>query len=217
MPRPHQDDPRNVLELLRNRFPTGNCTQFQGSFHEIAVFLDRLGKLNRLINVEDLAVHYPVEQYGKVVLVCEVTLVTYRFLARNEAGPEPESLTRYVRVDPVPGEPPPNYNPIGARDPFRWPLQYEEAAGDPLQRFDIDEHQLVAVVPDRALLRDPLGELHIVEVGTVIGKGWGKVTEIHPTDVGAMQTGSLLVVEEYRDPIENQLIINEITMGMGCW
>jgi Tfp pilus assembly protein PilP len=46
----------------------------------------------------------------------------------------------------------------------------------------------------------------VVELGTLIGKNWGKVTQIKPQE--------LIITEEYRDPIENELIINEVTMRL---
>ena len=58
----------------------------------------------------------------------------------------------------------------------------------------------------RAMVEDPEGVGHIVELGTLIGKNWGKVTQIKPTE--------LIITEEYRDPIENELIINEVTMRL---
>ena len=47
---------------------------------------------------------------------------------------------------------------------------------------------------------------HVMEIGTYIGKNWGKVTQIKPEEI--------VITEEYRDPIENELIINEITMRL---
>ena len=58
----------------------------------------------------------------------------------------------------------------------------------------------------RALVEDPDGIGHVVDIGTLIGKNWGKVTQIKPEEI--------VITEEYRDPIENELIINEITMRL---
>ena len=54
------------------------------------------------------------------------------------------------------------------------------------------------------LFRSGVG--HVVDLGTLIGKNWGKVTQIKPEEI--------VITEEYRDPIENELIINEVTMRL---
>lgn len=116
--------------------------------------------------------------------------------AEEEAGPE------YV------------YNPIGKRDPFRSFLNLgERDDGDipltRLQRFEIDQYQLVGIIwgidRPRALVEDPEAVGHVMEVGTYIGKNWGKVTQITSTEV--------VVTEEYQT-IGGELVVNTITMGL---
>lgn len=110
-----------------------------------------------------------------------------------------------------------SYNMIGKRDPFRSFISIEVAApGDaqgplgPLQLHEIDQYQLAGVVwnmdAPKALIEDPEGVGHVVELGTLVGKNWGRITQIKPSE--------LIITEEYRDPIENELIINEITMKL---
>lgn len=109
-----------------------------------------------------------------------------------------------------------SYNPIGKRDPFRSfiardvvaPLDAGELG--PLQMWELDQFRLVAIVwgQDRstAMVQDPEGIGHVVEVGTLIGKNWGRVTQIRAEE--------LVVTEEYRDEIENRLIVNEIPVKL---
>jgi type IV pilus assembly protein PilP len=107
-----------------------------------------------------------------------------------------------------------SYNMIGKRDPFRSFISIEVVRGDsdsplgPLQLHEIDQYTLAGVVwnmdEPMALIEDPEGIGHVVELGTLVGKNWGRITQINPTE--------LIITEEYRDPIENELIINEITM-----
>jgi len=121
-----------------------------------------------------------------------------------EEEPTDEAVARY------------SYNSIGKRDPFRSFIAREVVVvGDggplgPLQLHDIDSYQLRGIIWNiqgpRALVEDPDGIGHVVELGTLIGKNWGKVTQIKPEE--------LIITEEYRDPIENELIINEITMRL---
>jgi type IV pilus assembly protein PilP len=109
-----------------------------------------------------------------------------------------------------------SYVSIGKRDPFRSFIQKEVVVqGDggpvgPLQLHEIDAYRLRGIVwninQPRAMVEDPAGIGHVVELGTLIGKNWGKVTQIKPTE--------LIITEEYRDPIENELIINEVTMRL---
>ena len=109
-----------------------------------------------------------------------------------------------------------SYVSIGKRDPFRSFIQKEVVVqGDggligPLQLHEIDSYHLRGIIwninQPRAMVEDPDGIGHVVELGTLIGKNWGKVTQIKPTE--------LIITEEYRDPIENELIINEVTMRL---
>lgn len=106
------------------------------------------------------------------------------------------------------------YNPIGKRDPFRSFLASGERAGDdvpttPLQRYEVDQYQLVGIIwgieRPRALVQDPEGVGHVMEVGTYIGKNWGKVTRISAEEV--------VVTEEYQT-IRGDLVVNDIRLAL---
>ncbi|HWV39374.1 MAG TPA: type 4a pilus biogenesis protein PilO [Vulgatibacter sp.] len=56
-----------------------------GSFHEIAMFFDAVGKLKRIVNVGDLKFGSPKKQSEKVVLDAEFVATTFRF---REKAPE---------------------------------------------------------------------------------------------------------------------------------
>jgi len=109
-----------------------------------------------------------------------------------------------------------SYNAVGKRDPFRSFIsrmvivEGEEGALGPLQLHEIDKYRLRGIIwnigSPRALVEDPDVIGHVVDIGTLIGKNWGKVTQIKPEEI--------VITEEYRDPIENELIINEITMRL---
>lgn len=58
----------------------------EGSFHEVATFFDRIGKLNRIVNIKNISISDPEERSGKVMLTIEGTAVTYRFLTEEEKG-----------------------------------------------------------------------------------------------------------------------------------
>ena len=106
-----------------------------------------------------------------------------------------------------------HYNPIGKRDPFRsfvrGRLDEEIRSPTPLQRFDIDELDLVGIVwgvdAPQALVSDPDKKNHVVELGTYIGKNWGKVTEI--------TSRSIVITEEYQT-VEGSLMIESKIMSL---
>lgn len=92
------------------------------------------------------------------------------------------------------------YSPIGKRDPFRSlfdQLQREEQTQQltELQKFEIDQLKLVAIVSriatPYAMVEDPTAKGHTLTRGTLIGKNWGRVSQIKPDCV--------VIKEEYRD------------------
>ncbi len=61
----------------------------RGSYHEIAVFLDRLSKMPRIVNVTDLKMRTPRIENKKIVLDSDYLAQTYRFLEQPSGGPAP--------------------------------------------------------------------------------------------------------------------------------
>ena len=84
-----------------------------------------------------------------------------------------------------------SYDPKGKRDPFRSyileQMEKTKAARGPLERFELAQLELAAVIWDaqneRALVRDPSGRGYIVGVGTPIGKNSGTVIGIEDSSV----------------------------------
>ncbi len=111
-------------------------------------------------------------------------------------------------------EPEYSYNPIGKRDPFRSFTSIEVVRSDivvsELQNWELDQLRLVGVLwggdSPVAMVEDPKGKGHIVHHGDLIGKKWGKVTQIKNDEV--------IVTEEFRDPVENRPITNEYSMQL---
>jgi type IV pilus assembly protein PilO len=58
--------------------------EVEGSYHEVAMFFDRVGKLNRIVNIRDITMSEPEVRSGKVVLRTTGLAVTYRFLSTEE-------------------------------------------------------------------------------------------------------------------------------------
>lgn len=106
------------------------------------------------------------------------------------------------------------YNPAGKRDPFK-PF-YDTRAKDratvdpnspPLQRWDVDKFLLTGVIWNtnvpRALLIDPEGVGHVIQLGTYVGRNWGKVTSI--------SDDAVVVTEEYQT-MDGELVVNPVTV-----
>ncbi len=56
----------------------------EGGFHEVAIFFDRVGKMSRIVSVEDITMKDPIEGVSEVNLTVEGKVVTYRFLTEAE-------------------------------------------------------------------------------------------------------------------------------------
>jgi type IV pilus assembly protein PilP len=105
------------------------------------------------------------------------------------------------------------YNPIGKRDPFRTFIatadEEEIRSPTPLQRYELEQYELTGIVwgvdRPRALVEDPEGMGHVIELGTYVGKKWGKVTQI--------TSNQLVVTEEYLTP-DGALVVNLIEIKL---
>lgn len=141
--------------------------------------------------------------------------------ARGNAAVAPNGMTapaQAERVDPldeaIAAQEGYVYNPIGKRDPFRSFLAFGSRPEDtsprtPLQKYEIDQYQLVGIVwgidSPRALVEDPEGVGHVMEMGTYVGRNWGKVTQITDNEV--------VVTEEFKT-IEGELVVNPIKLQL---
>ncbi|MEZ0390828.1 MAG: pilus assembly protein PilP [Pseudobdellovibrionaceae bacterium] len=93
-----------------------------------------------------------------------------------------------------------NYDPMGRRDPFKAygesqatqaPEQGEQRVRGPLEMYDVGQFKLVGIVwnvrDPKAMVRDPLGKLHMVRRETRIGRNNGFVA--------AIREGEVIIVE----------------------
>lgn len=58
-----------------------------GSFHEVAMFFDRIGKLSRIVNINEIQMSGPQERGGKIILKTAGKATTYRFIDAAEGKP----------------------------------------------------------------------------------------------------------------------------------
>jgi Tfp pilus assembly protein PilP len=112
------------------------------------------------------------------------------------------------------------YTATGRRDPFRsfeWEqLKLDALSSDestPLERFDVSQLSLVAVVWDvrsaRALVQDPSGMSYIVGTGARIGKNDGRVIRIDDNLVVVKETYVDYLGEETTKDIEMSIRTTE--------
>lgn len=103
------------------------------------------------------------------------------------------------------------YQADGKRDPFRsYVLEHEKEISEhergPLEQFDLNQLQVVAVVWDtnrpRALIEDPSGRDYIVSQGTPIGKNEGLVIRIDDNTVLVRETYVDYIGEKTQKEIE---------------
>lgn len=62
-----------------------------GSYHEVAMFFDRLSKMNRIVYVQNIEMSNPLDKAGKVMLTVSGKAVTFRFLSDEEIAAAAES------------------------------------------------------------------------------------------------------------------------------
>ncbi len=108
------------------------------------------------------------------------------------------------------------YNPIGKRDPFQSFISIDDpgngGVGPPptgTQKYELDQYKLVGIIwgveRPRVLLEDPDDVGHVAEIGSYVGRNWGKITMI--------TSGEVVVTEEYQT-IDGELVVNNISMRL---
>ncbi len=56
----------------------------KGTYAQLTEFFDKVGRLNRIVNVKDISMKSPVVSEGRVVLSTSCIAVTFRFLSEEE-------------------------------------------------------------------------------------------------------------------------------------
>ncbi|HSD10455.1 MAG TPA: type 4a pilus biogenesis protein PilO [Candidatus Binatia bacterium] len=56
----------------------------KGTYAQLSEFFDRVGRLNRIVNVKDISMKTPVVNEGRVILSTSCIAVTFRFLSEEE-------------------------------------------------------------------------------------------------------------------------------------
>ena len=69
----------------------------QGNYHELATFLDSVGRLRRIVNVSNLSFDQPKDQSGKVMLTAKFLATTFMFLD-PKSSVDPKNAKPAVRA-----------------------------------------------------------------------------------------------------------------------
>ncbi|HEY2387738.1 MAG TPA: type 4a pilus biogenesis protein PilO [Candidatus Binatia bacterium] len=56
----------------------------RGNYHQVATFFDRVGQLDRIVNVSDIAMKEPKDESGTMIIDTSCSAVTFRFLDEAE-------------------------------------------------------------------------------------------------------------------------------------
>jgi Tfp pilus assembly protein PilO len=66
----------------------------RGTYHELAAFMDRVKRLDRIVNVADISLKKPRIEGEVVVLDASCTATTFRFLDEQERKQRAEALEK---------------------------------------------------------------------------------------------------------------------------
>ena len=58
----------------------------KGNYHDIAMFIDAIGRMDRIVNVSQLSMQTPKVINKKIVVESEFQITTFRFLEKGETG-----------------------------------------------------------------------------------------------------------------------------------
>lgn len=57
-----------------------------GGFHDFGMFLDKVSRLSRIVNVSDVLFNTPTQSSGQSNMVIDCTARTFRFVKKNDTG-----------------------------------------------------------------------------------------------------------------------------------
>jgi type IV pilus assembly protein PilO len=77
--------------------------EIRGGYHNIAIFLDKIGKLKRIINVSNLKMATPLEVNGEIQVTATCIATTFRFRKPSEAAAAPAVKGKEPPKPPAPG------------------------------------------------------------------------------------------------------------------
>src|SRR5262245_53428079 len=119
----------------------------------------------------------------------------------GQATPPPDTAltgtnqpaTQTIVPPPAPDAPPYTFNPLSVkRDPFQAPDFKSAVTQSELQRYDLNEMNLVAILTGmgrpQAMIVLPSGKTHIVQVGDQMGRHNGRISKISDNEIVVRET-----------------------------
>lgn len=102
------------------------------------------------------------------------------------------------------------YTPVGKRDPFKSFIRVETGTGDlPLQQWHLEQLELVAVVTGGAspyaMVQDPDGLGYVVRRGDLIGRRWGRVSQIKARTIVVQERGYDFAGRRYENEVKLEI------------
>ncbi|MCZ7584106.1 MAG: type 4a pilus biogenesis protein PilO [Deltaproteobacteria bacterium] len=61
--------------------------QLKGGFHNIAIFFDKIGKQDRIINISNVKIASPTKETGETIVTTSCTATAFRFLPIAQQPP----------------------------------------------------------------------------------------------------------------------------------
>ena len=169
--------------------------ELYGDYHTVARFFDELSRLPRIVSVKDISIGDSETNGRDSMVTMTGQLVTYRMLTSEEilrfsadskGGSSPiasrsgSTFSQRAKKSHELGD---DHDSNASRDVLQ--SMNVETSVQPkssvLQRYELNEYVLVgagAVSERFALVRDPTGDEHVVEIGDYIGTNWAQVSAI---------------------------------------
>lgn len=88
-------EPKNVVQSSQGFYASIPIAMaVVGSYHEIATFLDSVGRLRRIVNVSDITFESPKDVNGRLLLSAKFTATTFMFVEQKAAPTPPKGTKR---------------------------------------------------------------------------------------------------------------------------
>jgi len=172
----------------------------EGPFHQIVIFLDKIRKLQRIVNTKKVTFYRPQKRDNEWIVLANCQLETYRFLSAEEQKEQRENrgaststkkqykktiLTEKEIAKIILQKDKYKYCPSKRPDPFKpfiFKGREQKKNISPLEKINISELKLVGIVETPkgkiAILEDNTGKGYFVTKDSKIGPNNGIITKI---------------------------------------
>ena len=164
--------------------------QLEAHFHEFVSLLSSIHQNNPLVFIDEVSLQKIEETDRQVTLRTTVKLLFYRFVQESRSSTVEQPFTD-------PRKPAHLYKSMGKRDPFRSSdmIYYETFSNrTPLQKYHLSQFSLKGILQKSdgtqayALFENPEQQLLTAQIGDLIGKKSGKITNITATSIDVAES-----------------------------